>query len=64
MLLNIYFYFFVNTCGYPWISVDTKKLYGYPYNGYPMDIDTGTGQIFIQQVGYGGAITHTLFASL
>jgi len=38
MLLNIYFYIFVNTRGYPWISVDIKKFckripdgYGYEY---------------------------------
>jgi len=45
MLLNIYFYFSVNTRG--WISVNIKKLCGYPHNGYPTDMGTGTGQIFI-----------------
>jgi len=29
-----------------------KKIDGYPHNGYPTDMDTGTGQIFIQRVGY------------
>jgi len=29
-----------------------------------LDMDTGTGQIFIQRVGYGGATTHTLPAPL
>jgi len=53
MLLNIYFYFIVNTRGYPWISVDIKKLCGYPHNGYLTNIDTGTRHIFIQRVGYG-----------
>jgi len=41
-----------------------KKIEGYPHNGYPTDIGTGTGQIFIQQVGYGGATTRTLPAPL
>ena len=44
---------FVNICGYPWIAADIKKIGGYPHNGYPTDMDMGTGQIFIQQVGYG-----------
>jgi len=64
MLSNIYFYFFVNTRGYPWISVDIKKLCGYPHNGYLMDMVTGMGCIFIQQVGYEGATTRTLPAML
>jgi len=29
-----------------------KKIDGYPHNGYPTDMGTGMGQIFIQQVGY------------
>jgi len=37
-----------------------KKIGGYPHNGYPTDMYTDTGQIFIQQVGYGGAATRTL----
>jgi len=41
-----------------------KKIDGYPHNGYPMDMGTSTGQIFIQRVGYGGATTRTLPASL
>jgi len=41
-----------------------KKIDGYPHNGYPTDMGTGTGQIFIQRVGYGGATTRTLPASL
>jgi len=44
--------------------VDMKKIDGYPYNGYPTDMGTGTGQIFIQQVGYEGATTRTLPAPL
>jgi len=40
-----------------------KKIDGYPHNGYPTDIGTGTGQI-IQRVGYGGATTRTLPAPL
>jgi len=38
--------------------MDMKKIDGYPHNGYPTDM--GTGRIFIQRVGYGGAITRTL----
>jgi len=41
-----------------------RKIGGYPHNGYPTDMGTGTGQIFIQQVGYGGATTRTLPAPL
>jgi len=41
-----------------------KKIDGYPYNGYPMDMGTGTGRIFIQRVGYEGATTRTLRAPL
>jgi len=37
-----------------------KKIGGYPHNGYPTDIDTDTGRIFIQQVEYGETTTHTL----
>jgi len=44
--------------------VDMKKIGGYPQNGYPTDMDTGTGQIFIQRVGYVGATTRTLPAPL
>jgi len=59
--LNIYFLNnFVNTRGYSWISADMKKIDEYPHNGYPTDIGTGTGQIFIQRVGYRGATTCTL----
>jgi len=35
--------------------VDMKKIGGYQHHGYPTDMGTGTGQIFIQRVGYGGA---------
>jgi len=52
MLLNIYFYFFINTRGYLWISVDIKRLCEYPHNRYLTDMGTGTRQIFIQRVGY------------
>jgi len=41
-----------------------KKIDGYPHNGYPTDMGTGTAQIFIQRVGYGGATTRTLPALL
>jgi len=47
--------------------VDTRgyeKIDGYPHNGYLTDMGTGTGQIFIQRVGYGGATTRTLPAPL
>jgi len=37
-----------------------KKIDGYPHNGYPTDMGTDTGQIFIQRVGYEGATTRTL----
>jgi len=60
MLLNIFFLFFLNTYGYSWIFVDIKKLCGNPHNKYPTDIGTGTGQIFIQSIGYEGATTYTL----
>jgi len=63
--LNIYFLInFANTRGYPWIPVDIKNIGGYQHNGYPTDIGTGTRHIFIQRVGYGGATTRTLPASL
>ena len=65
--LNIYFLNnFVNTRGYPylWIPADMKKIDGYAHNGYPMDMDTGTGRIFIQRVGYGEATTRSLPAPL
>ena len=52
MLLNIYFYFFVDTHGYLWISINIKKLYEYPYNGYSMDMSTGTWLIYIQRIRY------------
>jgi len=41
------FFIFLNTRGYPSISVDIKKLCEYLTN-----MGTGTGQIFIQWVGY------------
>jgi len=41
-----------------------KKIDGYQHNGYPTDMGTGTGRIFIQWVGYGGATTRTLPAPL
>jgi len=37
-----------------------KKIDEYPHNGYPTYMGTGTGRIFIQRVGYGGATTRTL----
>jgi len=49
---------------YPQVPVDIKKLCGYPHNGYLTDMGTGTGQIFIQWVGYEGATTYTLPAPL
>jgi len=41
-----------------------KKIGEYPHNGYPTNMGTGTGQIFISWVGYGGAVTRTLPAPL
>jgi len=41
-----------------------KKIDGYPHNGYPTDMGTGTRRIFIQWVGYGGTTTRTLPAPL
>jgi len=41
-----------------------KKIGGYPHNGCPTDMSTGTRQIFIQRVGYRGATTRTLPAPL
>jgi len=59
--LNIYFLNnFANIRGYPWIPTDMKKIGGYPHNGYSTDMGTGTGQIFIQRLRYGGATTCTL----
>jgi len=55
---------FINTREYPWIPADMKKIGRYPHNGYPTDMDTSTGRIFIQRVGYGGATTPTLPALL
>jgi len=54
-IVKIYFYFVVNTREYPWISVDIKKLCGYPHNGYLTNMGTIMGQI-----GYVGATTRTL----
>jgi len=63
--LNIYFLnIFVNIHGYRWIPADMKKNRRYPHNGYPTDIGTGTRRIFIQRIGYGGAITRILPAPL
>jgi len=41
-----------------------KKIGGYPHNGYPTDMGTGTGRIFIHRVGYEGVTTRTLPAPL
>ncbi|QCD87319.1 hypothetical protein DEO72_LG3g1853 [Vigna unguiculata] len=41
--------FVANTPGYPRVPVDIKKLCGYPHNGYPTNLDTATGQVFIQR---------------
>jgi len=41
-----------------------KKIGGYPHNGYPTDMSTCTGQIFIQRVGYEGATIRTIPAPL
>ena len=27
-----------------WVPVHMKKIGGYPYNGYPTDMGTGTGR--------------------
>jgi len=37
-----------------------KKIDGYPHNGYPTDMDMGTGRIFIQRAGYGRTTIRTL----
>jgi len=37
-----------------------KKIGGYSHNGYPTDMGTGMGQIFIQRVEYEEATTRTL----
>ena len=42
----------------------SKKLCEYPHNGYPTDMDMGTGRIFNQQVRYEGATTRTIPAQL
>jgi len=41
-----------------------KKIDGNPHNGYPTDMGTGTGQIFVQRIRYGGTTTRTLPAPL
>jgi len=55
---------FINIRGYLWIPADMKKIGGYLHNGYPTDMGTDTGRIFIKRVGYGGATTRTLPAPL
>jgi len=40
--------------------MDIKKLCEYLHNGYPMDMDTSTGRIYIQRIGYEGATTYIL----
>jgi len=52
LFLNLWLNIFVNTRGYPWIPADMKKIDGYPHNGFPTNIGTGTWHIFIQRVGY------------
>jgi len=55
--LNIYFLNnIVNTCGYPWIPADMKKIGEYPHNGYPTDMR----RIFIGRVEYEGVTTRAL----
>jgi len=59
--LNLWFnIYFLNTHGYPWIPVDMKTIGGYPHNRYPIDIDTGTGQIFIHRIWCEEATIRTL----
>jgi len=41
-----------------------KKIGGYPHNGYPTNIGTGTGRIFIQWVRYKRVTTSIISASL
>jgi len=60
----IKYLFFKQFCKYPWILVNMKKIGVYPHNGYPTDMGTSTGQIFIQRVRYGKATTRTLPAPL
>jgi len=38
-------YLFLFFCKYSWIFVNIKKVYEYPYNGYPTNMSTG--HIFI-----------------
>jgi len=47
MLLNIYFYFSVNTRGYPWILKNYAGTHITDTN-----MNTGIRQIFIQQIKY------------
>jgi len=58
MSLNIYLFIFF--CKYPRVPVDSKKLCWYPHNGYPTNMNTGTGQ----RVGYEGVTTRTLSTPL
>jgi len=56
MLLNINFYFFVNTRGYSWILNKYMDIH--------TDMNTGTKHIFIQQVGHKETTTCTLSSRL
>jgi len=40
--------------------MDMKKIGGYPHNGYPTNIGTITGHIFIPRIGYERTTTRTL----
>jgi len=57
MLLKIYFYFFINTRGYPWIL---KYYAGTRITDMRMSIR----QIFIQQIGHGKATNHIILVPL
>jgi len=41
-----------------------KKIGGYPYNGYPMNIDMNMGRIFIQLIKHGRVTIRPLPALL
>jgi len=54
MLLNVYFYFSVNNCGYTWIFINIKKWCRYLHNRYSHKYEYGSIRlIFIPWVWQG-----------
>jgi len=57
-------YLFLFFYKYLRVPVDIKKLCRYSHNGYPTDINTGIGQIFILQIWYMRTTIHILSSLL